>query len=708
MENPSLTKPNTANTVELLAKERKGCSFSTQAMDNFINGTEWIKKRNTAIAIIRKNPEVFDLSQVYFMDRQEIIEKAIQIEANVAELLKDKKITQDEAIALFHFLDFGGPYFVHRAMFIPTLERQANEEQKKAFLEPARDYKIIGCYAQTEMGHGSNVRGIETTATFVEEDDTFEIHSPTLTSTKWWIGTLGIAATHACVMAQLIVKGKHYGLYPIIVPVRDLKTFKPFPGVNVGDIGPKMGFNNVDNGFVNFQKVKVSRFNVLQRYINISRTGEVSLLKDFDPRVTYSTMVFVRATIINTVGRELAKSVTIASRYTAVRKQGWTKGTDEVPVLDYDIVQYRLIPLVAKTFAMLGMSHEFYAQYELCINNIESGDFSLLKEMHAVSCGLKKWCSDTMIYGVDTCRHLCGGHGFSSFAGFSFSFNNLYPHIIWEGDNFVLAQQTARYLIKSSIDVSKPLGSKPADPTSLLLNRYTLENTMFSWKYKSVSQIANDMDLLLDLLAYRFSYFTHSLAKKIHIENQSWNDSTVEVQTLSTVYSEYMICMYFKRHINKLSSTDNIYSPIKNLYCITALSSLLRNTGELYSLGSAAGIDQNFISNLEDELMSAIKLSRSQLIPLVDSLGLPDEKLNSSLGRYDGKVYEDYMSRALMEPLNRKDSGTRIRTEQTTNLAANYDSDVSTLQVVKAARFDENIGESLINSTLVNVFNSQT
>ncbi|PVV03122.1 hypothetical protein BB560_002407 [Smittium megazygosporum] len=46
--------------------------------------------------------------------------------------------------------------------------------------------------------------------------------------------------------------------------------------------------------------------------------------------------------------------------------------------------------------------------------------------------------------------------------------------------------------------------------------------------------------------------------------------------------------------------------------------------------------------------------------------------------------------------------------EQTTNLAANYDSDVSTLQVVKAARFDENIGESLINSTLVNVFNSQT
>ncbi|PVV01308.1 hypothetical protein BB560_004275 [Smittium megazygosporum] len=661
MENPALTKPNTANTVELLANERNGCSFSTQAMDNFINGPEWIKMRNTAVAIIRKNPEIFDLTQVYFMDREQLLDKVMQTEAKIAQLLIDNKITHNEAVALSYFLDVSGPYRLHRSMFIPTLERQANDEQKKAFLEPARNYQILGCYAQTEMGHGSNIRGLETTATFVEEDDTFEINSPTLTSTKWWIGGLGLAATHACVMTQLIVKGKHYGLYPVIVPIRDPKTFKPYPGVNVGDIGPKMGFNSVDNGFANFQKVRVPRFNVLQRYINISRTGEVSLFKNVDPRVTYSTMVFVRANIVNNMGRELAKAVTITSRYTAVRKQGWANTTDEVPVLNYDIVQYRLIPLVAKTFAMLGMSHEFYAQYELCKNNIESGDFSLLKEMHAVSCGLKKWCSDTTIYGVDTCRHLCGGHGFSSFAGFSFSFNNLYPNIIWEGDNFVLAQQTARYLIKSALEVTESTGSKSADPTSLLLSRYTPENTMFSWKYSSVSQIANNMDLLLDLLAYRFSYFTHNLAKKIHVENQSWNDSLVEVQALSTVYSEYMICMYFKRHINKLSSANDIYQPLKNLYCVTALSFLLRNTGELYSLSSAAGIDHKFIANLEDELMRAIKLARTQLIPLVDSLGLPDEKLNSSLGRYDGKVYEDYMSRALMEPLNRKDSGTRIR-----------------------------------------------
>ncbi len=42
-------------------------------------------------------------------------------------------------------------------------------------------------------GHGSNIRGLETTATFVRDSDEFELHSPTLTSTKWFVL---INATH--------------------------------------------------------------------------------------------------------------------------------------------------------------------------------------------------------------------------------------------------------------------------------------------------------------------------------------------------------------------------------------------------------------------------------------------------------------------------------------------------------------------------------
>ncbi|OMJ23503.1 Peroxisomal acyl-coenzyme A oxidase 1, partial [Smittium culicis] len=283
--------------------------------------------------------------------------------------------------------------------------QQCNEEQKNAFLKPALEYKIIGCYAQTELGHGSNVRGIETTATYLEETDEIEISSPTLTSTKWWIGSLGISATHACVMAQLRVKGKHVGLFPIIVPIRSLKNHELLPGVLAGDIGPKMGYNTVDNGFLSLNKVKVPRFNLLQRFISLSRDGVVSRPKNIDTRATYSTMVYIRANIASGLGSQLAKGITIAVRYTSVRRQFGEQNKQESQVLDYPIVQYRVIPILAKTYAMLGMSHEFFSQYENTVQKINQGDFSMLKEMHAVSCGLKRWSSETAVYGVDTCRH---------------------------------------------------------------------------------------------------------------------------------------------------------------------------------------------------------------------------------------------------------------------------------------------------------------
>jgi acyl-CoA oxidase len=92
------------------------------------------------------------------------------------------------------------------------------------------------------LGHGSNVRGLETTATWNSSDKTFTINSPTLTASKWWIGSLGRTANHAVVMAQLFIDGKNYGPHPFVVQVRDLETHQPLENVYVGDIGPKFGY----------------------------------------------------------------------------------------------------------------------------------------------------------------------------------------------------------------------------------------------------------------------------------------------------------------------------------------------------------------------------------------------------------------------------------------------------------------------------------
>jgi acyl-CoA oxidase len=118
---------------------------------------------------------------------------------------------------------------------------------------PLSSREIIGAYAQTELGHGSNVRGIELEATWDQNAKEFILHSPTLTASKWWNGTLGRTATHAVVIAQLLLPSDNdgdlisYGPHPFIVQVRDAVTHKPPSSIVLGDIGPKYGYVSIQD-----------------------------------------------------------------------------------------------------------------------------------------------------------------------------------------------------------------------------------------------------------------------------------------------------------------------------------------------------------------------------------------------------------------------------------------------------------------------------
>lgn len=79
------------------------------------------------------------------------------------------------------------------------------------------------CYLQTELGHGSNVAALETTATYLPETKEFEINSPTFTSSKWWVGSAAKLATHAVVQARLLLPGgKDVGPHLFFIQLRSL------------------------------------------------------------------------------------------------------------------------------------------------------------------------------------------------------------------------------------------------------------------------------------------------------------------------------------------------------------------------------------------------------------------------------------------------------------------------------------------------------
>jgi acyl-CoA oxidase len=129
------------------------------------------------------------------------------------------------------------PFGIHTFLFLPFLKLQASPEQAAYWVPLANSGKILGSYCQTELGHGTFVGGIETTATFDEKTDEFVVHSPTISSTKFWPGALGYTCSHAIVMARLILRGKDLGIHPFMVQTRSLDDYKPMPGVELGDIG---------------------------------------------------------------------------------------------------------------------------------------------------------------------------------------------------------------------------------------------------------------------------------------------------------------------------------------------------------------------------------------------------------------------------------------------------------------------------------------
>jgi acyl-CoA oxidase len=82
------------------------------------------------------------------------------------------------------------------------------------------------------------------------------------------------------------------GVQSFLIPVRDMDTHRPLPGIEVGDIGPKFGFAAKDNGYAIFKNVRISRRNMLMRYVNVDREGKVT--PQGNPKVLYSVMMYTR------------------------------------------------------------------------------------------------------------------------------------------------------------------------------------------------------------------------------------------------------------------------------------------------------------------------------------------------------------------------------------------------------------------------------
>ncbi|CAO3623101.1 unnamed protein product [Cunninghamella echinulata] len=638
----------------LLAQERAQASFDVKQLSNFMYGEKWLNKMNNVLDIISKEP-AFDKTGRYYESREEKVSNGFKKDKRLIELVKENNWDEtDTSIANFLF-DQSTPFTLHYNMFIPTLRSQTTDEQKKLFLEPALNHHIIGCYAQTELGHGSNVQGLETTATYIPETNEFELHSPTLTSSKWWIGGLGKAANHAIVMARLITNGKDLGPHPFCVQIRSLKDHRPMKGVTVGDIGPKFGFNSVDNGFIMFDHYRIPHVAFLAKYSQVvPGTGEY--MKPPNAKLSYGTMVFVRANIVMGVRYALAKATTVAVRYSAVRQQfvdnanpkKWDNKVIETPVLDYTMQQYRLLPTIAAAYACFFTGSEMIRLYNLNQAEMQKGNFGLLADLHASSSGLKSLTTTMASEAIEDCRRACGGHGYSLFSGLGMFYQDYLPNVTWEGDNYILTQQTARYLLKTYRNVVA--GKAVPSEYNVTINYLTqyLQNPNAKCPATTSADFLNPENILA-AFGFRAAYGIAKVADLIDNQGRSWNSMLVEISRISRAHCQYVLVRNFIVALQNAKLDKPTTQVLRSVATLFALHTMEKELSEFLLSGY---IDADQTTLLKQEVIHLLEVIRPQAVPLVDAFALPDYYLHSALGRYDGKVYRAMTDMAEKEPLN--------------------------------------------------------
>jgi acyl-CoA oxidase len=671
--NPDWVKSLTPSGIqgsELLEQERAKSNLNTDQLAAFLFTQEVLDRNARILEILQADP-VFEKSQNYFRGRTERIEASLARAKALRRLHVQHGWSQEEYQAAHDLLSEPTPYGLHASMFLKTLQEQGTPAQHELFLRKAENYEYIGCYAQTELGHGSNVRGLETTATWNPDDKTFTIHSPHLTASKWWIGSLGKAANHAVVVAQLILNGKSHGPHPFVVQIRDLVTHEPLENVHVGDIGPKFGYNTMDNGFLLFNHVKIPHINMLSRFSGVDPETS-KYIRPANPALVYGTLTYIRSGIVLQSGSVLARGVTIATRYCAVRRQFQDRDaedeTDENQVLNYTMVQHRLLPLLAASYAlhftgraMINIYNENQKRMSQARNSHDVNDAKrgagpeelnpgsdLLADLHAISCALKAFASTTAAEGLEVCRRACGGHGYSAFAGIGSWYADYLPTVTWEGDNYMLTQQVARYLLKSARAVVA--GKNPDNSISRLLQEFIRRRDIGA----AFDVLGDDGDLV-NAFAWRVAFLTFEALKHRDEDKQSWNSLLIDFWRLSTAYAQYLVVKYFYEALQDNATTSALDPEtvilLRKLFQLFTLYHLEAHASEFFT-SAATTVRQIQLARTKRSLALLGEL-RPHAIRLVDAWKFPDWQLDSSLGRYDGKVYEDLFHRASeVNPLN--------------------------------------------------------
>jgi acyl-CoA oxidase len=352
---------------------------------------------------------------------------------------------------------------VQWGLFGGAVENLGTERHHEAYVRRIIELDLVGCFAMTETGHGSDVQSLETTATYDPSTEEFVIDSPTPSSRKDYIGGAAETARVAAVFAQLITQGEGHGVHCFVVPIRDADG-NDLPGVTTSDCQYKGGLPGVDNGRILFDNVRVPRENLLNKYADVAADGTYSSpIENPDRRffTMLGTLIRGRVTVGGSAAAAARVALDIAVRYALQRRQFSAPGdAGEVLIMDYLVHQRRLFPLIARSYALEFAQNELVAKLH-DLQTADNPDAEEQRELESRAAGLKAantWHAST---AIQEAREACGGAGYLAENRLIALRADTDVFTTFEGDNHVLTQLVAKELLTAYADDIK--GMSPVE-----------------------------------------------------------------------------------------------------------------------------------------------------------------------------------------------------------------------------------------------------
>ncbi len=505
---------------------------------------------------------------------------------------------------------------------------------------------LPGCFAMTESGHGSDVQGLRTTATYDAASGEFVIDTPDDDARKDYIGNAACHGRIAAVFAQLIVAGENHGVHALVVPLRD-EAGHVLPGVRIEDCGEKMGLNGVDNGRIWFDGVRVPREALLNRYGDVDADGRYTSPIE-NPNHRFFTMLgtLVQGRVcVSGASVSVAKSaLTIAIRYSLRRHQFGAEGGRPVAIIEYRTQQRRLMPLLARTYALHFAQARLSERFHAVFSEPEAPERER-RELESLAAGMKAMASWHATETVQSARECCGGAGYLAVNRFAALKADSDIFTTFEGDNTVLMLLAAKGQLTDFKDSFGEL-----DPRGLVtfVASQAVETVVERLFARKIAQVIGDWvsigdeeshlldhDYHLELFRWREAHITAAAAQRFKRGLDDGHDPfdvfrAVQDHAVDAARA-HMDTFLLESFVAAIEDcpTPSVAEALKPVCDLFALHNLEAGRGFFQEHGRLSGPRTKAITREVNRLCDEVRQAAD---PLVDAFGIPDPILAAPIG----------------------------------------------------------------------------